>query len=188
MQTIQLILSVADITTLNVDVIVNAANPQLRRGGGVCGAIHAAAGPELERECLSLYPDGIQPGQAVPTGGHNSRAKWIIHAVAPVSDGSPNQNDFDLQMAFANSIRVASELGAKSMAIPSLGTGIYGWKIPEIGFRIMKDAIPAPAFQSPSLETVILCCFSEADADAYWDFVSSNPDPWKRLSSGTLEA
>ena len=79
---------VADITTLKVDAIVNEANPQLLAGGGVCGAIHAAAGPELERECLRLYPRGIQPGQAVATPGYNSQAKWIIHAVPPRADAS----------------------------------------------------------------------------------------------------
>lgn len=156
---------VADITTLKVDAIVNAANPQLLAGGGVCGAIHAAAGPELERECVRLYPEGIQAGEAVFTQGFNAKAKWIIHAVAPRAGLTGWGDTTALEDAYRSSVALADALEVRSLAIPSLGTGIYGWDIQNCASSVIS-AIARP--NTLFLRKIYLCCFTESDADAYY--------------------
>lgn len=161
---------VADITTLNVDAMVNAANPQLLAGGGVCGAIHDAAGPALEAECLRKYPYGIDPGMAVFTKGFNSKAKWIIHAVAPRFNPEGRWPLLTLLTAYRNALLEADKLGAKTIAMPSLGTGIYGWDVAKVApevIQTIKETLP----ELGNLETVTLCCFTEADALIYRQFV-----------------
>lgn len=158
---------VNDITKLRTEAMVNAANGQLRAGGGVCGAIHRAAGLELEHECLDLYPEGVEDGGVAVTHGFNSSAKWIIHAVAPRSTGN-GWGDIDVLLAaYRNAILVADELGCKSISIPSLGTGIYGWSVEKVALPVIRDAIKPLLSQVKNLEMVILCCFTKEDAEVY---------------------
>ena len=158
---------VNDITELRTEVMVNAANGQLLKGGGVCGAIHRAAGPELERECLALYPEGVKDGEVAVTQGFNTTAKWIVHAVAPRSRGDGWGNIDALLNAYRNAILAADDLGAKSISIPSLGTGIYGWDVAKVALPVVRDAIAPLLSEVHHLEMVIICCFTKDDAEHY---------------------
>lgn len=124
-----------DITTQQVDAIVNAANSSLLGGGGVDGAIHRAAGPALLAECRRLreerLPDGLPTGQAVATGAGNLPARWVIHTVGP--DCGRGQTDPALLAScFASSLQVAADLGATSVAFPAVSAGVYGWDVTEV--------------------------------------------------------
>jgi O-acetyl-ADP-ribose deacetylase (regulator of RNase III) len=115
-----------DISSVQADAIVNAANEQLAGGGGVDGAIHRAGGPSIMEETRRRYPRGCPTGSAVATGAGNLSAQWVIHAVAPVyGDGRQGEPEL-LRGAYASALGLARELGAKSIALPSLGTGIFG--------------------------------------------------------------
>ncbi|WP_446665086.1 O-acetyl-ADP-ribose deacetylase [Flexivirga sp. B27] len=120
----------ADITTLKVDAVVNAANSSLMGGGGVDGAIHRAGGPDILRECRELretrFPDGLPTGQAVATTAGNLPARWVIHAVGPVHSRTEDRSAL-LAGCYRESLRVADELGAESVAFPAVSAGIYGW-------------------------------------------------------------
>ena len=116
----------ADITTLDVDAIVNAANNRMRGGGGVDGAIHRAAGRGLLRECEERFPRGLATGDAGWTTGHRLPARWVIHVVGP--NFSAGQTDRSLLTScYARALAVADELGATSVAFPLVSAGIYGW-------------------------------------------------------------
>ena len=118
----------ADITTLDVDAIVNAASPRMRGGGGVDGAIHAAAGPELLAECIARFPDGLSTGDAGWTLAHALPARWVIHVVGP--NRRAGQDDPRLlQSCYTRALEVADELGATSVAFPLVSAGIYGWPL-----------------------------------------------------------
>ncbi len=124
-----------DITRQTVDAIVNAANSTLLGGGGVDGAIHAAAGPQLLEECRRLrrtrYPDGLGVGQAVATGAGALAARWVIHTVGP--NRHRGQRDPALLAAcFTSSLDVAREVGARSVAFPAVSAGAYGWEVDEV--------------------------------------------------------
>jgi O-acetyl-ADP-ribose deacetylase len=116
----------ADIVTLEVDAIVNAANRRMRGGSGVDGAIHAAAGPELVRECAERFPDGLPTGQAGWTHGHRLPARWVIHVVGPNHRAGETDRRL-LVSCYANALRVADEIGAASVAFPLVSVGAYGW-------------------------------------------------------------
>jgi O-acetyl-ADP-ribose deacetylase len=124
-------LRIGDITTERVDAIGNAANERLRGGGGVDGAIHAAAGPGLLEELRHRYPDGTPTGTAVETAGHALPARWVIHAVGPIWRGGSQAEADLLAGAYRASLRLADELGAQSLALPAISMGIYGYPAEE---------------------------------------------------------
>lgn len=132
-----------DITRQRVDAIVNAANTLLAPGGGVCGAIHRAAGPALEGECRqvrhTIYPDGLPVGDAVSTGAGMLPARWVIHTVGP--DARRGQTDPALLAScFVTSLREAAEVGAQSVAFPAVSAGIFGWDVRDVA-RVAVDAV-----------------------------------------------
>jgi O-acetyl-ADP-ribose deacetylase len=130
-----------DITREAVDAIVNAANSGLARGGGVCGAIFSAAGPELDGACAEL--GGCPTGDAKATPGFRLPARWIIHAVGPVWRGGDSGEPDQLASAYRRSLAVADELGARSVAFPAISTGIYGYPLEaatDVAVRACGDA------------------------------------------------
>ncbi len=115
-----------DITAQYVDAVVNAANRAMRGGGGVDGAIHAAAGPALHDECVERFPDGLPTGGAGWTAGHNLPARWVIHVVGPNYRAGERDRAL-LESCYAGALSVADELGAETVAFPLVSAGIYGW-------------------------------------------------------------
>jgi O-acetyl-ADP-ribose deacetylase len=160
----------ADITTLVVDAIVNAANSSLLGGGGVDGAIHRAAGPELVAECRLL--GGCKTGEAKITKGYRLPAKHIIHTVGPVWRGGNNGEPELLTSCYANSMALAREHGLASIAFTSISTGIYGYPIQEaakIAVTTVSKILALDAFaKAPSAPIeVTFCCFSKSDLEVY---------------------
>lgn len=127
----QLELTIGDITTQQVDAIGNAANAALRGGGGVDGAIHRAAGPGLMEELRRRYPDGTPTGTAVETAGHRLPARWVLHAIGPVWRGGGAGEDELLAGAYRSCLDLADRLGARSLALPAISMGIYGYPTDE---------------------------------------------------------
>lgn len=154
----------ADITTLQVDAIVNAANRALLGGGGVDGAIHRAAGPQLLEECRTL--NGCTTGEAKITAGYNLPARHVIHTVGPVWDGGKRNEDQLLANCYHNSLQMASEAGLKSIAFPSISTGVYRFPF-ERACRIALSETLKFLEQESSLEKVIFTCFSDQDLQRY---------------------
>jgi O-acetyl-ADP-ribose deacetylase len=115
-----------DITAQDVDAIVNAANRRMRGGGGVDGAIHAAAGPGLLEECIARFPDGLATGSAGWTHGHDLPARWVIHVVGPNYRAGETDRSL-LESCYSNALGVADALGARTIAFPLVSAGIYGW-------------------------------------------------------------
>ena len=153
-----------DITRLKVDAIVNAANEQLAPGGGVCGAIHRAAGPELARECRQVGP--CPTGDARITRGYDLPAKWVIHAVGPVWRGGSSGEDAALEGAYRASMRLAAEKGLASIAFPAISTGIFGFPLERataIAVRTVKDEMA----KAGAPGRVVFCCFGNDVEAAY---------------------
>ena len=153
-----------DITALAVAAVVNAANEGLLPGGGVCGAIHAAAGPGLARECAAI---GRCPaGEARITGGHDLPARHVIHAVGPVWRGGDKGEPELLDGAYRNSMTLAAVNGLESIAFPAISTGIFGYP-PDLAAATAIEAASAALAADDGVQEVIFCCFDGATAEIY---------------------
>jgi O-acetyl-ADP-ribose deacetylase (regulator of RNase III) len=150
-----------DITLEAVDAIVNAANSGLARGGGVCGAIFSAAGPELDGACAEI--GGCPTGDAKATPGFRLPARWIIHAVGPVWQGGKRGEPARLASAYRRSLAVADEIGARSVAFPAISTGIYGYPLDaatDVAVRACRDT-------ETSVDLIRYVCFDDRTLVAY---------------------
>lgn len=152
---------VADITTLDVDAIVNAANPTLLGGGGVDGAIHRAAGRELQDACRAL--GGCKTGEAKITQGYRLKARHVIHTVGPVWQGGGADEDGLLAACYANALALARAHGRRSMAFPAISTGVYGFP-PERAARLAVKTLADGLAGDSHFAQVLLCCFSPTSA------------------------
>lgn len=157
----------ADITTLAVDAIVNAANSSLLGGSGVDGAIHRAAGPGLLEECRSL--GGCEVGDAKSTGGYELPARWVIHTVGAVWYGGGRGEANLLASCYRACIREADNLGASSLAFPAISTGLFGYPKGEAA-QIAVNTITATATR---VQRIVLCAFCNEDADRYRELLTS---------------
>ncbi len=154
----------ADITTLKVNAIVNAANSSLFGGGGVDGAIHRAAGPELLDACRAL--GGCRTGEAKITKGYRLPAKFVIHTVGPVWRGGNHSEAELLASCYRNSLKLAAEHHCRTIAFPSISAGIYGYPI-EQAAAIAITTVREMLADERGIEKVIFCCFSDRDLDVY---------------------
>ena len=157
-----------DITRLPVDAIVNAANKTLLGGGGVDGAIHRAAGPELTAECKTM--GGCPTGEARITRGYNLKARHVIHTVGPVYSGKPRDREL-LSQCYRNSLQLAADNDLSSVAFPAISCGVYGYPIAE-ACRVAVDTTIAFLTKNPVIEKVIFILFSPADYDVYKKYLS----------------
>ena len=160
-----------DITRLKVDAIVNAANSSLLGGGGVDGAIHRAAGPQLLEECRTL--NGCKTGEAKITKGYNLPAKFVIHTVGPVWHGGDHNEDNLLQNCYTNSLKLAIENKIKTIAFPAISTGVYGFPLERatnIAVKTVKDFVST----NSNIDEVIFVCFDKRAFDIYQKIMKQN--------------
>ena len=161
-----------DITSLAVDAIVNAANTSLLGGGGVDGAIHRAAGPELLAACERLH--GCPTGEAKATPGFRLPAKYVFHAVGPVWSGGTRNEDDLLAGCYRRCIQLAREYSCRSMAFPAISTGVYRFPLERaaaIALRTVRDPLP-----ESGVERVIFCCFNQEAEDIYGKLLPASED------------
>jgi len=158
-----------DITKLKVDAIVNAANTTLLGGGGVDGAIHRIAGPELLEECKTL--NGCPTGEAKITKGYNLPAKYVIHSVGPVWNGGKHNEDELLANCYRSSLILAVENGIKTIAFPAISTGVYRFPL-ERAVKIAVNELQNFLQENNSIEKVVFVCFDSKTFDAYKEELS----------------
>ncbi len=164
-------LALGDLTAERVDAVVNAANSSLAGGGGVDGAIHRAAGPELAAACRELrhtdWPEGLPAGEAAATPGFDLEARWVIHTVGPVwSAGQAGRRRPLLASCHTRALAVADSLGARSVAFPAISTGVYGWPVDDAA----RTAVAAVRSAATDVELVRFVLFSD---DAYDSFAAA---------------
>ena len=159
-----------DITEVATDAIVNAANHTLMGGGGVDGAIHRKGGPQILEECKKIrtidWPEGLPTGKAVITTGGNLKAKHVIHTVGPVWHGGTNREDELLASCYKNSLQLAAAHGIKTIAFPSISTGVYGFpfeRAVQIALKILNEFLETDS----NFEKVVFVCFSENDYSVF---------------------
>ncbi|MFI9817197.1 O-acetyl-ADP-ribose deacetylase [Saccharothrix variisporea] len=171
----QISLTLGDITEQDVDVVVNAANSSLLGGGGVDGAIHRKGGPEILAECRKLraghYGKGLRAGQAVATTAGRLPARWVVHTVGPVWSATEDRSEV-LADCHRNSLLVAHELGAASVAFPAISTGIFRWPVEDaatVAVRAVREVLPSV----PGITLVRFVLFDQRAFDAFAAVVSS---------------
>lgn len=162
-----------DITRLNVDIIVNAANSSLSGGGGVDGAIHRAAGPYLLEECLSM--NGCPTGEVRLTQGYKLKAKYVIHAVGPIWRGGNHNEEVLLQQCYVNSLHLAKKYKAQTIAFPNISTGVYGYPKPDAA-RIAFSTVIDFLRKNPLPEKVLFVVFDEENLHIYERLVAEYGD------------
>ena len=157
-----------DITKIPADAIVNAANSSLLGGGGVDGAIHRAGGVTILEECRKIVESqgGCRAGEAVVTTAGKLPARYVIHTVGPIWHGGMKNEDQLLSNAYTNSLRLAVENGAKTIAFPNISTGVYGYPV-EQAAKIAVSTVRKELEKYPGIEEVIFCCFSDRDKEMY---------------------
>ena len=158
-----------DITQLRVDAIVNAANPSLLGGGGVDGAIHRAAGPELLAACRGL--GGCRTGEAKITGGYNLFARWVIHTVGPVWEGGNAREEDLLARCYKSCLELAKKHGIRTIAFPAISTGVYRFPV-DLASRIAAREVAVFLEDDPSVEQVTFVCFN---AETYRSYMAEIP-------------
>lgn len=165
-----------DITQLEVDAIVNAANTHLLPGGGVCGVIHKAGGQQIFDECMAIRnrQGGCPAGGAVLTTGGKLKARFVIHAVGPVWQGGSHQEEQLLQQAYGSALKVAKENGVVSIAFPNISTGIYGFPKERAAAIAIKTVVDFLA-QNALPERVVFCCFDEENLRRYEELLKEQP-------------
>jgi O-acetyl-ADP-ribose deacetylase (regulator of RNase III) len=161
---------VGDITRLEIDAIVNAANRTLLGGGGVDGAIHRAAGPDLKAECETL--GGCETGQARITDGYRLKARHVIHAVGPVWGGGDREEDRLLASCYATSLALAAQYGLVSIAFPAISTGAYGFPAQRAADIAVGTVVSELAAAPRGITRVVFCCFNAASAQCHIEALS----------------
>jgi len=160
----RIVIHQGDLTRLAVDAIVNAANDRLAPGGGVCGAIHRAAGPELAKECATL--GGCATGDAKITGGYGLPALHVIHAVGPVWQGGSRGEARLLASCYRRALELAQENALATIAFPAISTGIYGYP-PDEAAKVAVTAVADTLPRTGGITQVIICCFDGASAERH---------------------
>jgi len=160
-----------DITALEVDIIVNAANSGLRGGGGVDGAIHRAGGPAIMAECDKIRQErgGCPTGEAVITTAGNLKASYVIHTVGPVWQGGHKDEESKLRACYRNSLKLAGEYKARSIAFPNISTGVYGYPKEQAAETALSEVISYLEQNDTTLEKVIFVCFDDVNYQMYRD-------------------